>query len=192
MEREGPRQSSERERGGGKFEVGYLVRGLPGHPTHPPLTDATIGAYTFAAIAATADVLGISETTAAHGWWLALLVGLVLGVVTSITGFADWVTITARTPLWRTATAHMIVMLTASAVFLAAAIVGKESFDAGNLATAPYLLTLIGFGILTLGGWLGGTIVYVHGMRVLNLPEEPAAKASAPVVTEEKKEAEGG
>jgi hypothetical protein len=25
-----------------------VLRGLPGHPLHPPLTDATIGAYTVA------------------------------------------------------------------------------------------------------------------------------------------------
>ena len=29
-----------------------LVTGLPGHPTHPPLTDATIGLYTAAAAVA--------------------------------------------------------------------------------------------------------------------------------------------
>jgi len=45
------------------------------------------------------------------------------------------------------------------------------------------ILTLVGFGFLTLGGWLGGTIVFVHGMRVLNLVDEPAARAAAPVPT---------
>jgi hypothetical protein len=28
------------------MKLGYLVKGLPGHPLHPPLTDATIGIYT--------------------------------------------------------------------------------------------------------------------------------------------------
>lgn len=173
------------------FELGYLVRGLPGHPTHPPLTDATIGAYTFAAIAATTDVLGISDNAATQAWWLALVVGLLLTVPTAVTGFADWVRIESGTPLWRTATAHMITNLVAAAVFLATAIIGKDSFDSGNVADAPYLLTIVGLGILALGGWLGGTIVYVHGMRVLNLVDEPAKRASAPVPTPEKKEAEG-
>ena len=53
------------------------------------------------------------------------------------------------------------------------------------------ILTVIGFGILAVGGWLGGAITYVHGMRVLNLVDEPALKASAPVVTPEKEQAEG-
>jgi hypothetical protein len=33
---------------------------------------------------------------------------------------------------------------------------------------------------LTLGGWLGGTVVFVHGMRVLDLAEEPSARAITP------------
>jgi hypothetical protein len=51
---------------------------------------------------------------------------------------------------------------------------------------------LIGFGVLTLGGWLGGAIVYVHGMRVLNLVKEPTERAVSPVPRPEKEMAEGG
>lgn len=173
------------------FELSYLWRGLPGHPTHPPLTDATIGAYTFATVAAVADVLGISDSAATHGWWLAMIVALVFTLPTALTGFIEWLTIATGTPLWRTATAHMITMLITSAVFLAAVITGKDSFDTGNVDSGAFLLTVIGFGLLTLGGWLGGSVVYVHGMRVLNLVDEPARKAAAPIVTPEKKEAEG-
>jgi uncharacterized membrane protein len=173
------------------FELDYLWRGLPGHPIHPPLTDVTIGAYTFALVAALADVLGVSTNAATHGWWLALLFGLLSTIPTAITGFADWLRIETRTPLWRTATAHMITQLLAGAVFLAAVIAGKSSFDAGNVETGPFVLTLAGFAVLTLGGWLGGSVVFVHGMRVLNLVDEPARRAAAPVATPEKREAEG-
>ena len=53
------------------------------------------------------------------------------------------------------------------------------------------MLTLVGYAVLILGGWLGGSIVFVHGMRVLNLVEEPAMRAAAPVEYPEKEEAEG-
>ena len=33
------------------MKLSYLIRGMPGHPLHPPLTDATIGAFTFATVA---------------------------------------------------------------------------------------------------------------------------------------------
>jgi uncharacterized membrane protein len=168
---------------------GALLRGLPGHPLHPPLTDAVIGTYTFATIAALADTLGISDNAATHGWWLALIAGLVLTIPTAITGFADWLTITNRTPLWRTATTHLIVMLTASAVFLATAIVGKDSFDEGDVSSSALVLTLVAYGVLAVGGWVGGAITYVHGMRVLELVDEPASRAVQPL-TPEKEEAE--
>ena len=48
----------------------FLLRGLPGHPLHPPLTDATIGAYTFAAAMAVLSRLGVSEHNTATAWWL--------------------------------------------------------------------------------------------------------------------------
>ena len=44
---------------------------------------------------------------------------------------------------------------------------------------------------MTAGGWLGGAIVYVHGMRVLSLVKEPTERAVAPVPHPEKEMAEG-
>ncbi len=168
-----------------------LWHGLPGHPIHPPLTDITVGTYTFALAAATADVLEISTNAATHAWWLALVFALLVTILTATTGFLDWLRIETGTPVWRTATAHMIAMLLASAVFLATAVVGKASFDAGDIDSGPYVLTIAGFLLLTVGGWLGGSVVFVHGMRVLNLIDEPASSAAAPVATPEKQEAEG-
>ncbi len=89
----------------------FLYRGTPGHPLHPPLTDATIGTYAFATVAAVMSKVGIAESEAAQGWTLALIVGLLFSAPTALTGFADWLQIARGTPLWRTATAHMIAML---------------------------------------------------------------------------------
>ena len=50
------------------FKIEYLWRGFPGHPLHPPLTDATIGAYTAAMALAIADVSGIIDKNGAVGW----------------------------------------------------------------------------------------------------------------------------
>ena len=174
------------------MKLSYLVRGLPGHPLHPPLTDATIGIYTFATIAAFLDVVGLSKTTAAHGWWIALLVGLVSTVFTALTGFIEWLSITWGSELWKTATTHMIAMLTATVFFGLAALFGHDDWKAGNVSAGEFVLTVVGFGFLALGGWLGGAIVYVYGMRVLGLPGEPAVRAVAPLPHREKEEAEGG
>ncbi len=174
------------------MKLSYLWHGTPGHPIHPPLTDATIGIYTFATVAAVLSKLGLAEEQFAHGWWLALVIGLVATAATAFTGLLDWLTITPGTPLHRTATTHMLVMLSATAVFLIAAIVGYDAYDDDAVSTGGLLLTLLGFALLTAGGTFGGSITYVHGMRVLNLVEEPARRSLSPLAEPEKEEAERG
>ena len=171
------------------MKLSYFLKGLPGHPLHPPLTDATIGTYTAATAFGVLGALGVSEHNTATAWWLALVVGLVVTVATALTGFVDWLGITWGSPLWRTATLHLFSMLTATVFFLLAAIFGHGGYVDGEMTAGSLILTLVGFGFLTLGGWLGGTIVFVHGMRVLNLVDEPAARAAAPAPTPEKEAA---
>jgi uncharacterized membrane protein len=174
------------------MKLSYLWRGLPGHPIHPPLTDATIGTYTFATVAGLAEAVGITERSGAYGWWIALIFGLILTVPTALTGLADWLTLTWRSEIWWTATYHLLSMVTATVFFGLAAIFGHDQYLAANIGSAALALTLIGFGFLTLGGWFGGAIVYVHGMRVLNLLHEPPERAVSPAPHPEKEQAEGG
>jgi uncharacterized membrane protein len=173
------------------MKLSYLWQGLPGHPIHPPLTDATIGIYTFAAIAAVLSKAGVAEHSAARGWWLALIIGLVVTGATATTGLVDWLSIEWGSELWKTATAHMFAMLTATVFFLVAAIAGHGGYVDQEVTNGSFVLTLVGFGVLTLGGWLGGAVVFVHGMRVLNLVAEPAGRAVAPAPHPEKEMAEG-
>ena len=105
--------------------------------------------------------------------------------------FADWLTIARGTPLWRTATLHLSAMVTATIVFAITAGAGHADYVDRTVAGGSLVLTLIGYGVMAFGGWLGGAIVFVHGMRVLNLVEEPTARAVSPAPHPEKEEAEG-
>ena len=172
------------------MRLSVLWRGLPGHPLHPPLTDATIGIYTLATAMALLSRLGVSEHNTATVWWIALVAGLVTTVPTALTGFFDWLDISRGTPLWRTATAHMSAMLIATVLFAITAGAGHGDYVDGEVSGTSLILTLVGYALLTLGGWLGGSVVYVHGMRVLNLVDEPARRAAAPVATPEKEAAD--
>jgi uncharacterized membrane protein len=172
-------------------KLSYLWRGLPGHPLHPPLTDATIGIYTFATIAGFIEIVGITDRNGAIGWWLGLVIGLIVTVPTALTGLADWLTIKWRSELWWTATFHLTAMVSATVFFALAAIFGHDAYTHANVSTGAYVLTVIGFCAMTLGGWLGGAIVYVHGMRVLSLAGEPTDRAIAPKPHPEKEAAEG-
>src|SRR5215210_6529454 len=174
------------------MKLSYLVKGFPGHPLHPPLTDATIGIYTGATASGVLAALGVSEENMAVAWWLALVAGLVVTLPTAATGFVDWLAITWGTPLWRKAKAHMLAMQGASVLFLLAAVLGHAGYVDRDLGGAPLTLTLLGFATLTLGGWLGGSIVFVHGMRVLGRRDLSASQAAAPVPSTESDAGTGG
>jgi hypothetical protein len=83
----------------------------------------------------------------------------------------------------------MLVMVIASVFFLLAAIFGHRCYVASDVSTGPFILTILGFVALTVGGWFGGAIVFAHGMRVLGLPDEPAAVAASPLPSKEEEDA---
>jgi len=143
------------------------LRGLPGHPLHPPLTDATIGMFVLSAGLAVIGYAGAIKEPAGKAMWLALIGGLIVAVPAATTGLVDWLFIQWGTPRWKTATAHMTAMVTAVALFALAAWQQHSGYLHGGVTTAGFVLSLAGLAVLTVGGWLGGSVVFVHGTRVI-------------------------
>jgi len=149
-----------------------MLRGLPGHPLHPPLTDATIGMFVLAAGLAVIGSLGGIQDAAGKGCWLALIGGLIVAVPTATTGFADWVRLDWGSERWRTATLHMTAMVTAVVLFALAAWLQHRGYQHGDVTTGGLIFSVLGLVALTAGGWLGGALVFVHGLRVIDTREE--------------------
>src|SRR5918996_4945155 len=72
-----------------------LIKGAPGKPLHPPLTDVSIGAYTAGVAMLVAGAAGLQEEQVAHGALIAISVGLIVALPTAITGLLDWLDIPA-------------------------------------------------------------------------------------------------
>jgi len=83
-----------------------LIKGFAGKPSHAPLTDVSIGAYTVGVLMLIAGFCGLEEEAMAKGSLLAISGGLLVAVPTSLTGLLDWPTSPrAQTPAsWRTST----------------------------------------------------------------------------------------
>jgi uncharacterized membrane protein len=150
-----------------------LLHGSPGHPLHPPLTDATIGMLVLASGLAVLGAAGAIGAPAGQACWLALIGGLGLAVPTAATGFADWLRLEWGSARWRTATLHLTAMVSAVVLFAVAAWLQHRGYQRGEVTAGGLVFSIVGFVALTAGGWLGGTIVFVHGVRVL--PAERAA-----------------
>jgi aryl-alcohol dehydrogenase-like predicted oxidoreductase/uncharacterized membrane protein len=157
-----------------------LIKGWPGKPSHPPLTDVTIGAFTVGVAMLVFGAFGVEEEGMAHGSLLAIGGGLAAAVPTALTGLLDWLDIPKGTPIRTTATIHLFTMVTAVALFAVTFIAQLSGYDDGNIKTLGLVFGLAAEVALIAGGALGGTIVFVYGNRVLKEPETRVVDALTP------------
>jgi uncharacterized membrane protein len=156
------------------------LKGYPGHPSHPPLTDVSIGAYTIAVAQLILGALGLEEPAMAHGALLAISAGLVVALPTIMTGLLDWRDLPSASPKRKLANLHLGTMLAATAVFALSWFPGRAGYEDGRVHAAALILALAGEALLLAGGYLGGALVYIHGHRVLSQPNAPVGDALLP------------
>ena len=148
-----------------------------GHPVHAALTDAPVGIFTVVIVL---DVLGYPGAAD-----VALVVGILAMIASAVAGLADYTDTdgTARTR----ATLHATLMTVALLVYIASlAIRAGGPADRG----LPIGLSIVGFGLLTAGAFVGGDVVYRLGNMVNRhawrgggakwLPLEPATDGEIP------------
>jgi uncharacterized membrane protein len=157
-----------------------LLKGFPGKPSHPPLTDASIGAYTVGVAMLVLGALGVEEEQMAHGSLLAIGGGLALALPTALTGLLDWLDIPKGTPARTTATIHLFTMLSATILFALTWIIQLDGYKDDVVKTGAWILGLGAESLLVAGGYIGGTIVFVYGVRVLKRRDVRVADAMVP------------
>lgn len=155
------------------------LRGFAGKPFHPPLTDVTIGAYTIAPILLLIAFLFKDSTWAEDaqkaGAWV-LLIGGISSIATALTGFADWLNTQKGTQIRRMTNAHAWTMI------LLTVIVGFSLWyiflaDDGEYFSEPSGLTavlaVVIASLVTIGGTMGGSLVYDWGFNIETAKDHP-------------------
>jgi len=163
-----------------------LVKGSPGKPVHPPLTDASIGSYTVGVAALIAGKAGLQSAEMAHAALIAISFGLLLAMPTAITGLLDWLDL-PQGPARTTATIHLVVMVTATILFALTWLAQRPGYNEDEVRTLALILGLVAEAALAAGGNIGGANVFVYGIRVLKRPETPVSKALNPLGVPEEK-----
>lgn len=137
---------------------------IKGHPIHPMLIPLPIGFLVGCVIA---DLVGYFGDWSL-GWTMAgylNLATIVTGLMAGIPGFLDYLyTIPANSSAKRRAEWHMGVNLTALALF-GLSWLFRDS-DTWHPGVGTLLLEVAGAGLLSAGGWLGGTLAYRNQVGV--------------------------
>ena len=157
-----------------------LLRGWNGKPSHPPLTDASIGAYTVGVAMLVAGKLGLEEHQMAHGALLAISGGLALAAPTAITGLLDWLQLEKGTTRKTVATIHLLTMVSATLVFAGTWLAQRPGYNHSRIETLGLVLGLAAEALLAIGGYIGGTLVVAYGVRVVGRPDARIADALIP------------
>ena len=128
-----------------------------GHPIQPALIPFPFafltGAFLFDAVGRVTDRPSL-WTTGGH----LAIAGVIAALVAAVPGLIDYLyTVPPRSTGKRRATKHMLVNLLAVALVASAWIVRRDMVDGPN--TLVLGLELIALGLLSLGGWMGGTLV---------------------------------
>jgi nitrite reductase/ring-hydroxylating ferredoxin subunit/uncharacterized membrane protein len=126
-----------------------------GHSVHAALTDLPIGAFTLAILF---DIIDLR--TAAD---VAIGVGILGMVAAAVAGLADY-SDTDDEPRM-VATVHATLMVLALVVYLVSLWM-RWSAAPGTDRMLPIILSLVGYGIVTAGAFVGGELVYTLGNMV--------------------------
>jgi uncharacterized membrane protein len=135
------------------------------HPIHPMLVVFPIALRTAGMVF---DVLGMvtGNMTFRAVAFYNIAAGIIGALAAAIPGFVDYLTLRGRAA--RVGTWHAVLNVTALALF-AASWVLRTRWGAGVVGIdswVPVLLGLLGLAIVFASGWLGGALVYEHGVGV--------------------------
>ncbi|HYY93995.1 MAG TPA: DUF2231 domain-containing protein [Pyrinomonadaceae bacterium] len=145
------------------------------HPVHPMLIPFPIALWIFSLVA---DVIYLWRGNLVWRDYVAfytLLGGIIGAAAAAVPGFIDWLSIKDR-EVKKLADWHARLNVIALLIFIAdfyLRTTGGARWVGGSL-TIPLLLSVLGIILITISGWLGGEMVYVHGVAVE--PQRDAAQ----------------
>jgi uncharacterized membrane protein len=138
---------------------------LWGHPIHPALVHFPVAFWTVAAAAYIADAAGVEGAAAVAKFSNGA--GLIMALLAMTAGVMELRLIDSRSAAMRVATSHMMAMAAAWVSFMVALVITNStgaSLDKQIAQLAGVASASLGFLLMSVGGWLGGRLVYEFGI----------------------------
>jgi uncharacterized membrane protein len=144
------------------------------HPIHPMLVAVPIGLWVCSLVCDLVRAGGTSNDNWAVVALYTMVGGIAGALVAAIPGFIDMLSLEGG--LKRIALTHMAINLTVVALYA----VNVWMRTRGGDASVTLGLSVLAIGLLLVSGWLGGKMVYIHGVAVETPPEPAPAKHERP------------
>ena len=144
-----------------------LLEGKPlHHPLHPLLVHFPIGLFFFSFALDIAHLILGSGPALVVGAFYSMAFGVIGAVIAALPGLADYSEIRSGHPAKRTATLHLLLNLGALLLYAANLYLRSDQLATGSVPGSGLALSLGGVILLSVSGYLGGTMVYDDGISV--------------------------
>jgi uncharacterized membrane protein len=150
---------------------------IGGHPVHPMIIPFPIALWVFSLVADVIYLWRGNPVWRDYIAFYALLGGIIGAAVAAVPGIIDWLSITDKT-IVKLANWHARLNVIALLVF-AASFYLRTTSGAGMLSdsyTIALALSVLGVILISISGWLGGDMVFKHGVAVQAQPVDRTAK----------------
>ena len=140
---------------------------IGGHPVHPMIIPFPIALWVFSLVA---DVIYLWRGNPIWKDWIAfyaLLGGIIGAVAAAVPGLIDWLALTNKA-IFKIANWHARLNVIALLIFAASFYLRTTGGSSlvGDSYTIPVALSLLGVILISISGWLGGELVFKHGVAV--------------------------
>ena len=140
------------------------------HPIHPMLVPIPIGLWIFSLVCDLIFVFGSGASVWASVAFYCMAGGIVGALVAALPGFIDMLSLSGDPK--KIALGHMAINLTVVVLYA----INLWLRINGGSTVSTIGLSVIAIGLLAVSGWLGGHMVFVHGVAV----DTDKVSASAP------------
>lgn len=149
---------------------------IGGHPVHPMLISFPIALWVFSLVADVIFLWRGNPVWKDYVAFYALLGGIIGGVVAAVPGIIDWLSLTDKTVVklanWHARLNVFALLIFAGSFYLRTA--SGASLVSGS-HTIPLALSVLGVVLISISGWLGGELVFKHGVAVDTQPADRTA-----------------
>lgn len=142
------------------------------HPLHPALVHFPVACWSLATLADLAS-LWLGQPA----WWLAgvlMAIGTLAALAAMAAGLLELAKITETSPALRVAQWHMLAAMCAWLAYATSVFLrldpGHDTVALARPGHWAIALSVAGFACLAITGWLGGSLVYRHGVGVRHDP----------------------